>query len=104
MAVGKKTGGRQKGTPNKATTFLKEQMSSFLENYILGEDDKSFKRDFYSLEPNERLRVSLKMAQIVLPKDHSVDFSDDMKNMSLQEKMKVLSAQIVSDDEPDDDI
>ena len=103
MAAGKKTGGRQKGTPNKVTNFLKEQMTSFLEDYIQNNSKLSFKSDFNSLEPNERLRIALKMAQIVLPKDHSIDIGDELKNASLQEKMIALSTQVVNDGEEDND-
>lgn len=103
MAAGKKTGGRQKGTPNKATAFLKEQLTSFLESYINGGSKMSFKKDFDSLEAIDRLRIALKMAQIVLPKDHSIDFSDDLKNASLQEKMQILSSQVLNTDNQDID-
>lgn len=34
MALGSKTGGRQKGTPNKATTLVRDAIASFAEGNV----------------------------------------------------------------------
>ncbi len=67
MAKGKKTGGREKGTPNKLTNELRERVTNFLNsNWSLVESD------FQKLEPKERLVFYEKLMSYGLPKLQSV--------------------------------
>lgn len=70
MARGRKTGGRQKGTPNEVTKDLRERVSNFLtDNWSLIESD------FKKLEPKERLVFYEKLLSYGLPKLQSVGLS-----------------------------
>ena len=72
MAFGKKTGGRQKGTPNKTTSFTKAVIQDILSEYyetgLLGQDMKA-------LEPKERVDAMIKLAAFVTPKPQSINMS-----------------------------
>lgn len=69
---GKKTGGRQKGTPNKTTTFTKELITEMLSDYY---DSGSMAKDMKELEPKERVDAFIKLATFVMPKPQAVDMS-----------------------------
>lgn len=69
MAKGKKTGGRQKGTPNEVTKELRERVSNFLsDNWSLIESD------FKELEPKDRLIFYERLMSYGLPKLQSIGF------------------------------
>ena len=72
MALGKKTGGRQKGTPNKTTSFTKAVIQDILSEYY---DTGLLSQDMKALEPKERVDAMLKLAAFVTPKPQSVDMS-----------------------------
>lgn len=64
---GEKTGGREKGTPNKITAQLREMISDFLtENF------ETVQQDFKELKPFERAKVYSDLLQYGLPKLQSV--------------------------------
>ena len=60
---GKKTGGRQKGTPNKNTKPLRDWFLS-----LIDENRTQIKKDLQTLEPKERLQWIEKILPYVLPK------------------------------------
>ena len=60
---GKKTGGRQKGTPNKNTQPLRDWFLS-----LIDENRTQIKKDLQTLEPKERLQWIEKILPYVLPK------------------------------------
>ena len=67
MAIGKKTGGRVAGTPNKATKITRDiinNLSADMYNQVL--------EDIASLEPNERVKVWLKLCEFNIPKPQTV--------------------------------
>ena len=67
MATGIKTGGRQKGTPNKTTTEMKEKLSAFVFNQI----EKIQAKDeevFGALGIAHRIELLTKLIPYVLPK------------------------------------
>ena len=60
--------GRKAGTPNKATTEIKEAFQMLLEDNL-----PTLKRDISSLEPKERVKFMLELASFIIPKMKSVD-------------------------------
>lgn len=60
MAKGKKTGGRQKGTPNKITALAKGMIEKWLETLnTIPEGDMTplIMQDFLELDPKDRVKV-----------------------------------------------
>jgi len=69
MAKGYKSGGRQKGTPNKLTTEIR----SVLKDIIYYEIDTIEER-LLQLEPKERIELVIKLIPYVLPKIEQVNY------------------------------
>lgn len=72
-----KTGGRQKGSPNKVTSAVKECISKMLTDYT---NSETFLKDFAELEPKERLMIAEKLMNYVVPKMQSVAVEDVNKD------------------------
>ena len=64
--------GRKAGTPNKATKDIRDAFTLLIENNI-----DTLQKDLDSLEPKERVKLLLDMAQFVVPKLRSVDLKTD---------------------------
>ena len=64
--------GRSAGTPNKATTEIKEAFQMLLEDNL-----PTLQRDISSLEPKERVKFMLELASFIIPKMKSVDLKED---------------------------
>lgn len=89
MAKGKKTGGRQKGTPNKATAFTKEVISDILSDYY---STGQMAEDMKALEPKERVDAIIKLAAFVTPKPQSIDMSiTASKQKTIEDTLDELS-------------
>ena len=65
---GRKTGGRQKGTPNKTTKTIREKLSEVTSDYY--NSDKFF-QDLEQLEPRERVALMERLTNYVAPKMQS---------------------------------
>lgn len=89
---GIKTGGRQKGTPNKATAMTKGVISTLLADYS---DSGMMRDDFLALDPKDRMVVAEKLIQYVIPKMQasSVDMNVQGGQTTLEETLKRLSEQ-----------
>jgi hypothetical protein len=61
MAIGRKTGGRQKGTPNKVTTDLRETINSIISDALTPEA-------LAALTPDKRADLIIRLLPYVLPK------------------------------------
>lgn len=86
---GKKTGGRTKGTPNKATAFSKAVIQDILTEYT---DSGSFNKDMKKLEPKDRLDIIVKLMAFTTPKPQSIDMSvTAVKNKTIEKTLKELS-------------
>ena len=72
MAYGKKTGGRQKGTPNKTTAFSKQVIQEIVSDYT---NSENLMNDLAALEPKERLDVMIKLTGFITPTPQSVDMT-----------------------------
>lgn len=92
MAVGKKTGGRKKGTPNKATTLGKEVIVSLLSDYA---ESGLMSKDFMAIEPKDRLVIAERLMQYTMPKMQStaVDISTGDKEKTIDDRLVALAGE-----------
>ncbi len=74
--VGKKTGGRVAGTPNKLTSELR----TTLKGIIAGELD-TLPQTFEQLPAKERLELLIKLLPYCLPKIDSINGTYDSKSL-----------------------
>jgi len=73
MAVGMKTGGRRKGTPNKSTVEMRDFVSKFVSANLT-----TLQTDFDQLEPKERLQFLEKLLGYTLPKFQSITMMEEI--------------------------
>ena len=71
MAKDFKTGGRQKGTPNKYTQELKDTYQDFL-NKNIGKMQSLFD-DVAATNPQKALELMIKISEFVLPKMKAIE-------------------------------
>ena len=64
--------GRSAGTPNKATTEIKEAFQMLLEDNL-----PTLQRDISSLEPKERVKFMLDLASFIIPKMKAIDVKSE---------------------------
>jgi len=64
-----KTGGRNKGTPNKTTGELREHLQTIVEGFA-----DQVEKDLKGLPPRERVNLWLRLAEFVLPKLQRTEF------------------------------
>lgn len=87
MAKGKKTGGRKKGTQNKVTALTKEiiaDLTSKLQPMIM--------EDIEALDPKDRVKAYIKLAEFVVPKPQRLDISLEGDNtITIEDKLLKLS-------------
>ena len=87
---GQKTGGRQKGTPNKITAEKREFLSNlFSENYEL------IQQDFLNLDSYQRCMVITKILPYILPKMQPVCETEEQKRAAEQLRLYSNIADIV---------
>ena len=86
---GKKTGGRQKGTPNKTTAFSKTVIENILTDYT---DSDLMADDMKALEPKDRLDIMVKLMGFITPKPQSIDMSVTSKtSLTIEEALLKLA-------------
>jgi hypothetical protein len=73
----KKTGGREKGTPNKVTTDLRTWV-----NELLDSNRRQVAKDIKRLEPQQRVMIFEKLLGYAIPKMQSVDAKIDLNKLS----------------------
>jgi len=89
-------GGRQKGTPNKVTSTVKEWLAQ-----LIDKNRRQMERDIKDLEPKDRLQVLEKLMQYVVPKQQAVQAEVDFNKMT-DEQLDTLVSELtkdISDDE-----
>ncbi|TRO65489.1 hypothetical protein [Christiangramia sabulilitoris] len=69
---GNNLGGRKKGSKNKATTEIRERFK-----YLLEDNMDRLHQDFDELEPKDRIKAFLDLAQYVVPKLKSTEIKQD---------------------------
>lgn len=67
MAQGYKTGGRQKGTPNKLTKEMRDVLKG-----VVAEELEGLPQRFNELDTKDRLELFIKLLPFVLPKTQSI--------------------------------
>ena len=72
MAKGLKTGGREKGTPNKLTKELRGLLKDLLHQEL-----ENLPAHLNSLEPKDRLEIIVKLLPYAIPKVEPVHFKED---------------------------
>lgn len=90
MATGRKTGGRKKGTPNKATSLGKTVISQLLADYS---DSGLMTADFKALDPKDRLAIAEKLMQYVIPKMQAtaIDLTAAESDTTLEQRLARLA-------------
>ena len=89
MAKGRKTGGRQKGTPNKTTAFSKKVITELVSDYT---NSEAFSADLSALEPKERIDVMIKLMAFITPKPQSVDMTlTTERDKTIEDTLQELS-------------
>lgn len=65
-----KTGGRKKGTPNKATMFGVQTIMDLLDDY---QQSGLMAQDFMALKPNERMTLMKDLTGYIIPKKKALE-------------------------------
>jgi hypothetical protein len=73
MANGIKTGGRQKGTPNKTTNEIREKYQ-----LLITESLEQLSEDIKTLEPKDRLKVIIELSKFVIPTLKATELTTDI--------------------------
>ena len=77
MAQGKKTGGRERGTPNKVTSEVRTWLAE-----LIDKNRKQVEKDLKELEPKDRLMILEKFMQYTTPKMQSIDAKIDIERLT----------------------
>ena len=87
---GRKTGGRKKGTPNRVSGDMKAVLASFASDYY---NTGEFLKDFFDLEPKDRLDIFTKILPYFMPKMQAVqaDINADTK-LTIEDTLIRLAA------------
>lgn len=76
-----KTGGRQKGTPNRTTAAVKGYLTDTIGAYLLpkalaGKDKPTLESDLSMMEPAERVRAISSLAGYIMPKQQAISIEE----------------------------
>ena len=87
---GKKTGGRTKGAQNKTTAAIKQTITDVITTY---EASGQLSKDFLSLEPYQRLTISERLIQYVVPKQQAIsaDIELSVAEKTVADKLNTLN-------------
>lgn len=90
MAIGKKTGGRKKGTPNKSSVLGKEVIVSLLSDYS---SSGLMTSDFMALDPKDRLVIAERLMQYTMPKMQAtaIDLNTADKEKTIEDRLAELA-------------
>lgn len=89
MALGKKTGGRTAGTPNKTSAVVRGAIAKMLDEYF---NSETFAKDIADLEPKDRVAAMEKFTAYVAPKlqTTSLDMTVESKK-TIEDKLIELA-------------
>jgi hypothetical protein len=77
MALGTKTGGRQKGSPNKTTAEIRQFYQKLLSSNM-----ELLQSDLDSLEPLQRVKILIELSKFVIPVLKATDLNIEGPNNS----------------------
>lgn len=80
-----KTGGRQKGTPNKATATLREWVQAIIDDHR-----EQIVEDLKVLSPRDRVQTLLKLLDYCVPKLQSINTKIDIDQLSDEQLDSVI--------------
>lgn len=84
---GKKTGGRKKGTANKATAVTRDLINKLASTMV-----ETVMEDIAALEPKDRVHVFIKLAEFNVAKPQSIDISlSPEKTKTIEQHLQTLS-------------
>ena len=92
MATGRKTGGRQAGTPNKITALAKGMIEKWLEAHNTtpkGDVMPLIMQDFMELDAKDRVKVTTEFIKVIMPKNISID--DSEIRLTIEDKLIALA-------------
>lgn len=72
MALGTKTGGRQKGSPNKTTAEIRQFYQKLLSSNM-----ELLQSDLDSLEPLQRVKILIELSKFVIPVIKATDLNTE---------------------------
>lgn len=78
-------GGRQKGTPNKVASSVKEWLST-----LIDKNRRQIEHDLKALDPRERLQMLEKLMQYVIPKQQAVSNSIEIEQLTDEQLDEVI--------------
>ena len=90
-----KTGGRQKGTPNKVTSSVKGWLSC-----LIDKNRRQIEKDLKAVKPLERLQMLEKLMQYVVPKQKTVKAAVNFENLT-DEELTALIGELTKEIEED---
>lgn len=90
-------GGRQRGTPNRVTSSVRNWLSQVIED-----NRQQMEQDLKMLEPKERLIILEKLMQYVVPKQQAVNGKLDIE-MLTDEQLDVLVGELTKGIDDDTD-
>lgn len=99
---GKKTGGRQKGTPNKpkALKIVMQEHSTSYYTQPLSDGRTQFQQDLDELTPSERIQAEIKLLNKTVPDVKAVDASiTHSVHATIEERLSQLCAEESEDDD-----
>lgn len=79
-----KSGGRQKGTPNRVTRDVREWLSK-----LINKSRRQIERDLQELEPKDRVMILERLMQYVVPKQQAI--KADIANLTDDELSDVAN-------------
>lgn len=80
MAIGLKTGGREKGTPNRTTREAREMLLSILEDY----QENQLYEDLEAVKPEARLKFMTDLMKHLIPKPKAEDEKEQTKPSKIE--------------------
>lgn len=90
-------GGRQKGTPNKSTSTIREAIAAQWQRY---QDSGQFQEDLEALDPATRANVMEKFAQYISPKMKSVDVDMTQRTtITIEDRLRELCGETDSEED-----
>lgn len=111
---GKKTGGRQKGTPNKENPlkgYLRTHSMEYFEPRLVHDEDtetlrsmSQFEIDISMLAPDDRVNAELRLLEFHTPKMKAIDMDMNahVSIRTIEDKLRALAAGDDSDDDNQD--